>query len=96
MEFFKQYPSGIRLVAKRMDNFYTVSLGVYVDVGSIREDASTNGLSHFVEHLLFKGTPTRSSLQISEELDDIGANLNAFTSKDSTCFSYSADLSRAV
>ena len=52
MEFFKQYPSGLRLVAKRMDNFYTVSLGVYVDVGSIREDASTNGLSHFVEHLL--------------------------------------------
>ena len=85
MEFFKQYLGGLRLVAKRMDNFYTVSLGVYVDVGSIREDASTNGLSHFVEHLLFKGTPTRSSLQISEELDDIGANLNAFTSKDSTC-----------
>lgn len=99
MEFFKQYPSGLRLVAKRMDNFYTVSLGVYVDVGSIREDASTNGLSHFVEHLLFKGTPTRSSLQISEELDDIGANLNAFTSKDSTCFytkSVSEDLEKCI
>lgn len=99
MEFFKKYPSGLRLVAKQLDGFYTVSMGVYVDVGSIREDATTNGLSHFVEHLLFKGTPTRTALQISEELDDIGANLNAFTSKDSTCFytkSVAEDLEKCV
>ena len=86
MEFYKQYPSGLRLVAKRLDNFYTVSFGVYVNVGSSWEDEKTNGLSHFIEHLVFKGTPTRTARQISEEMDDIGANLNAFTSKDSTCF----------
>ena len=47
MEFYKQYPSGLRLVAKYLDNFYTVATGVYVNVGSIRETAETNGLSHF-------------------------------------------------
>lgn len=99
MEFYKQYPSGLRLVAKYLDNFYTVATGVYVNVGSIRETAETNGLSHFIEHLVFKGTERRTSLQISEEMDDIGANLNAFTSKDSTCFytkSISTDLEKCV
>ena len=65
MEFYKQYPSGLRLVAKYLDNFYTVATGVYVNVGSIRETAETNGLSHFIEHLVFKGTEHRTSLQVS-------------------------------
>lgn len=86
MDFYKQYPSGLRLVAKRLDNFYTVSLGIFVDVGCIKEDVTTNGFSHFIEHLVFKGTEKRTCLQISEEIDDIGANINAYTSKDSTCF----------
>lgn len=86
MDFFKQYPSGLRLVAKQLDNFYTVSLGVFVDVGCVRETDATNGYSHFIEHLVFKGTDKRTCLQISEEIDDIGANINAYTSKDSTCF----------
>ncbi len=86
MEYQKKYPSGLRLVAKQIDHVYTVAFGVYVDVGSVREDKSTNGFSHFVEHLMFKGTEKRTSLQISEELEDIGANINAFTSKDSTCY----------
>ncbi|MCH5156887.1 MAG: insulinase family protein [Clostridiales bacterium] len=86
MDFYKQYPSGLRLVAKQLNNFYTVSLGVFVGVGCVKEDASTNGYSHFIEHLVFKGTDKRSCLQISEEIDDIGANINAYTSKDSTCF----------
>lgn len=99
MEFYKQYPSGLRLVAKYMENFYTVAMGVYVNVGSIRETAETNGLSHFIEHLVFKGTNKRTTLEISEEMDDIGADLNAFTSKDSTCFytkSISEDLEKCV
>lgn len=86
MDIYKQYPSGIRLVAKQIDNCYTVSLGIFVDVGCVREDKSNNGYSHFIEHLVFKGTKRRTCLQISEEIDDIGANINAYTSKDSTCF----------
>ena len=86
MEFTKKYPSGLTLVANKINHAYTVVFGVYVDVGSVREDASTNGFSHFIEHLMFKGTNKRSALQISEELEDIGANINAFTSKENTCF----------
>lgn len=98
MDIYKQYPSGLRLVAKYIDS-YTVSLGVFVNVGSVREDASNNGYSHFIEHLVFKGTKKRSCLQISEEIDDIGANINAYTSKDSTCFytkSVSCDLEKCL
>ncbi len=85
MQYFKQYKSGLRLVAKATD-VYTVSLGIFVGVGSVMEDENTNGFSHFIEHLLFKGTPTRTAQQISEEMDNIGANLNAFTSKEVTCY----------
>ncbi|MBQ8505491.1 MAG: insulinase family protein, partial [Clostridia bacterium] len=74
MQYFKQYKSGLRLVAKATD-VYTVSLGIFVGVGSVMEDENTNGFSHFIEHLLFKGTPTRTAQQISEEMDNIGANL---------------------
>lgn len=86
MEYTKKYPSGLTLVAKQIDHAYTVVFGVYVDVGSVLEDKNTNGFSHFIEHLLFKGTSKRNALQISEELEDIGANINAFTSKENTCF----------
>ena len=86
MDFFKQYPSGLKLVAKQLDNTYTVSVGVFVDVGCVKETVETNGYSHFIEHLVFKGTEKRTCLQISEEIDDIGANINAYTSKDCTCF----------
>ena len=86
MEFTKKYPSGLTLVAKQIDHAYTVVFGVYIDVGSVCEDANTNGFSHFIEHMMFKGTNKRNALQISEELEDIGANINAFTSKENTCF----------
>lgn len=86
MDFVKRYPSGLRVVGKRMDSFHTVSLGVFVDVGCVRENRENNGYSHFIEHLVFKGTQRRTCLQISEAIDDIGANINAFTTKDCTCF----------
>ncbi len=86
MDFFKQYPSGLRLVAKQLDHLYTVTVGVFIDVGCVKETAENNGFSHFIEHLLFKGTQKRTSLQISEAIDDIGASINAYTSKDNTCF----------
>lgn len=99
MDFYKQYKSGLRLIATKLENFYTVSFGVFVNVGSVMENSDNNGYSHFVEHLLFKGTERRSALQISEEIDDIGANINAFTSKDCTCFytkSAAADLEKCI
>lgn len=99
MDFYKQYPSGLKLVARKLENFYTVSFGVYVDVGSVKESDANNGYSHFIEHLLFKGTERRTSQQISEEMDDIGANLNAYTAKDCTCFytkSVASDLEKCM
>ncbi|MCM1043498.1 MAG: insulinase family protein [Corallococcus sp.] len=99
MEYSKTYKSGLRLVAKHMPSLYTVCLGIYVNVGSIREDKSVNGYSHFIEHLMFKGTTRRSAYQISEDMDNIGAQLNAFTSKDNTCFytkSASTDLENCI
>lgn len=99
MDFYKQYPSGLRLVAKYLDGFYTVCVGVFVDVGSVKETAETNGYSHFIEHLTFKGTEKRTALDISEEMDDIGANINAYTAKDNTCFytkSASGDIEKCI
>ncbi len=99
MEFSKTYKSGLRLTAKQIPSLYTVSFGIFVDVGSSREEPSCNGYSHFIEHLMFKGTEKRSASSISEEMDDIGANLNAFTSKDVTCYytkSASANLAQCV
>ncbi len=99
MNYVKDYPSGLRLICNKMEGCYSVSFGVFVDVGSIRESSAENGFSHFIEHLLFKGTKKRTSLQISEEFDNIGASVNAFTAKDYTCFyskSISADLERCM
>lgn len=86
MIFTKTYPSGLRLVAQRMEHLYTVSIGMYINVGSVRETEKENGYSHFIEHLMFKGTERRTCAQISETMENIGAQFNAFTSKDNTCY----------
>ena len=86
MLYTKTYPSGLCLVAQRMEHLYTVSVGMYVNVGSVRETAKQNGYSHFIEHLMFKGTSNRTCAQISESMENIGAQFNAFTSKDNTCY----------
>jgi predicted Zn-dependent peptidase len=64
----------------------SVAVGVWVDVGSRHETPEENGLTHFIEHMLFKGTATRSARQIAEEFDRIGGYVNAFTSKEQTCY----------
>ena len=79
-------PNGLRIVGERMDGIRSVSVGVWMGVGSLKEAASENGLSHFLEHMVFKGTPRRTSLQLAEEMDNLGGQVNAFTGKDSTCF----------
>ena len=79
-------PNGIRVVAERMDGFRSAAVGVWVNAGSIFEPAEISGVSHVVEHMLFKGTRKRSAADIAAEMDAIGANLNAFTAKECTCF----------
>ncbi len=78
--------NGLRVITEKMPAVRSVSLGVWVDVGSRHERPEHNGVSHFIEHMLFKGTKHRTARQIAAELESIGGNLNAFTSREYTCF----------
>ncbi|MEX0426399.1 M16 family metallopeptidase [Nocardioides sp. DS6] len=80
------HPSGLRIVTEQMAGVRSAAIGVWVGVGSRDESADLHGASHFLEHLLFKGTPTRSALDISVALDRVGGEFNAFTAKEYTCF----------
>ncbi|MFT4264791.1 MAG: pitrilysin family protein [Nocardioides sp.] len=79
-------PSGLRVVTEEMAGVRSAAVGVWVGVGSRDESAALHGCSHFLEHLLFKGTPTRSALDISLALDAVGGEFNAFTAKEYTVF----------
>jgi len=79
-------PGGLRVVTEEMPGVRSASIGVFVGVGSRDEAATLNGASHFLEHLLFKGTPTRSAMDISAALDEVGGEFNAYTAKEYTCF----------
>jgi len=76
--------NGIRIITETIPG-RTVSLGIWINTGSRNENSQSNGCSHFVEHMLFKGTPTRTSRQISRQLDALGGASNAFTSREHTC-----------
>ncbi|WFA09754.1 pitrilysin family protein [Tissierella sp. Yu-01] len=78
--------NGIRVVMESIEYVNSVTIGVIIDNGSIKETKSNNGISHFIEHMLFKGTTNRTPKQIAESIDDIGGQLNAFTGKEQTCF----------
>lgn len=78
--------NGIRVVSHEMNDHRSVTLGIWVENGSRHELQHQNGISHFIEHLLFKGTATRTAAQIAEEMDAVGGVLNAFTSKEHTCY----------
>ncbi|SMB94145.1 Predicted Zn-dependent peptidase [Desulfonispora thiosulfatigenes DSM 11270] len=78
--------NGIRVVTEKIPYVKSVSVGIWVGAGSRFEDAKNSGISHFIEHLLFKGTEKRSAKEIAEALDTVGGQLNAFTSKEYTCF----------
>jgi predicted Zn-dependent peptidase len=78
--------NGIRIVSHEMPEHRSVSLGIWVESGSRHETDPQNGISHFIEHLLFKGTERRSAAQIAEEMDAVGGVINAFTSKEHTCY----------
>jgi len=79
-------PGGLRVVTEAMPGVRSASIGVWVGVGSRDESPALSGASHFLEHLLFRGTPTRSALEISVSLDEVGGEFNAFTAKEYTCF----------
>jgi predicted Zn-dependent peptidase len=81
-----QLPSGVRVATAKMAHMESVSVGVWVGVGGRYEPARLSGASHFIEHLLFKGTPRRSAKQISQTVEGIGGYLNAFTSEETTCY----------
>ncbi|MEP9381034.1 pitrilysin family protein [Nocardioides sp. KR10-350] len=80
------HPSGLRIVTEQMAGVRSAAVGVWVGVGSRDESAELHGASHFLEHLLFKGTADRSALDISVALDRVGGEFNAFTAKEYTCF----------
>ncbi len=79
-------PGGLRVVTEQMAGVRSASIGVWVGVGSRHETPSLHGCSHFLEHLLFKGTRERSAMDISVALDTVGGEFNAFTAKEYTCF----------
>ncbi|MCL2568763.1 MAG: insulinase family protein [Oscillospiraceae bacterium] len=79
-------PNGLRLVYEHIPHVRSVSLGLWLGVGSRFETAAESGASHFIEHLLFKGTATRSATELAEEMDQLGGQINAFTTKECTCF----------
>ena len=81
-----QLSSGVRVATAEMAHMDSVTVGVWVGVGGRYEPARLSGASHFIEHLLFKGTPRRSAKQISQTVEGVGGYLNAFTSEETTCY----------
>ncbi len=79
-------PSGLTVVTERMDRVETVSLGAYVASGTRNETAAENGVSHFLEHMAFKGTERRSAAAIAEEIEAVGGHINAYTAREQTAF----------
>jgi predicted Zn-dependent peptidase len=78
--------NGLLVLTERMSHLRSVSMGVWIDSGSRDEAPEVNGISHFLEHMVFKGTTTRSASQFAREVDSIGGNLDAFTGKETVCF----------
>jgi predicted Zn-dependent peptidase len=79
-------PNGLIVLTERMEHMRSVAMGVWIKSGSRCEPAATCGISHFVEHMLFKGTRSRSAQAIAREMDSIGGNLDAFTGRETICF----------
>lgn len=78
--------NGVQVITKQMPYVHSVTMGLWVNVGSRDETLAENGLSHLIEHLIFKGTEKRSAFQIAKAFDDIGGQTNAFTTMENTCF----------
>lgn len=79
-------PSGLRVVTEELPGVRSIAIGIWVNVGSRDERPEENGLSHFIEHMAFKGTRKRTAARIARELESVGGSLNAFTSREQTCY----------
>lgn len=79
-------PNGVRILTEHVPGVRSASLGIWVGTGSRHEKAGENGAAHFIEHMLFKGTARRTAAQLAEEMDAVGGQVNAFTTKECTCF----------
>lgn len=79
-------PCGVRVVTEEMPDARAACIGLWIGAGSAKEEAGQAGISHFIEHMMFKGTETRSAKQIAVDVDDLGASINAFTGKEATCY----------
>jgi predicted Zn-dependent peptidase len=82
----KVLPNGLTIITEQMQHIRSASIGIWLQTGSRDEDAEWNGISHFIEHMVFKGTQHRSAEQIAREVDSIGGNMDAFTAKECICF----------
>ena len=78
--------NGLRVITSTRPDIQTVSLGIWVHTGAACETEDTNGISHLLEHMVFKGTPTRTSFQIDAEIENAGGQTNAYTSREFTAF----------
>ena len=82
----KTLPNGVRILTEHVPGVRSASLGIWVGTGSRHESAAENGAAHFIEHMLFKGTGRRTAGELAEEMDAVGGQINAFTTKECTCF----------
>ncbi|MCM2343798.1 MAG: insulinase family protein [Alphaproteobacteria bacterium] len=79
-------PNGLRVITDTVKEVDSVALGVWVDVGTRHEDIKDNGVAHMVEHMMFKGTPSRTTTEIVEQLEEVGGNVNAYTGREITAY----------
>jgi len=78
--------NGVRVVTEAMPHLHSVTIGLWVDIGARNEMPDENGTCHFIEHMMFKGTKKRTAFEIAAELESLGGNINAFTSREQTCY----------
>src|ERR1700686_1810531 len=79
-------PHGLTVITEQMEHIRSASIGIWLETGSRDETAQANGISHFIEHMVFKGTKHRTAEEIARQVDSIGGNMEAFTPKESICF----------
>ena len=79
-------PNGVRILTQEVPGARSAALGFFVGAGSRHEKPADNGAAHFIEHMLFKGTGRRSAAQLARDMDAIGGQFNAYTTKEHTCF----------
>ena len=81
------FENGLTIITERMPHVRSISLGIWLKIGSRSETPELNGVAHFIEHLLFKGTANRTAEEIARQVDSIGGHLDAFTAKETICYS---------